>query len=597
LIECFSACDLSLVDTAIATLEALDGGAALTAKEYTYWRSELHTRCQFLARLYREDDYMTLCDETLHLLDSYEGRQTDVNFDEYRRHLLEFGWVISPRMWTAHEIVVLCVILVNPCLQFSPILQKDKGKNGEVHQNRAMACLDSRVQAVMFSRLKFYGYADEGHLPQDVPAGVVLNSGGSYLQLVTWQYLHCARFVTDFSVKPSIIIVEGAPEYTGGNAVYVATTTRRPSGQPVYVSISPIEMYGPPPKTEDPAAWDGTPLQRSLSKMHALCSLIEQSTTSKKWATERVLYMESSKIVIQSITAYGTSMRMLELNCDKIGEKVTSAKAIINFNWSEKASVMEHLPSDRLPTVRVVKHVTPTNLSHKLSFGIKKFVKNVGIAKTKNEGVPQGTRKQQFHKDGPTRYDKRQFETNGTIKTNAPIATVRNDPLPTLVQGRATSALFAFFTRTFLGLKPAAKIDRVHPSTGLRLHAPIGTAVIFYFDEDHQGWKCLSKDERRANPDAELAIHVRAHFYVYSKDLRFLPTSDLEETFEFLACYAQGRCLDEGTKLVMLESLNTFVNEPNPVQNAYSTFQGQQQLDNHVSKVAAANPQIKRRKP
>ena len=172
---------------------------------------------------------------------------------------------------------------------------------------------------------------------------------------------------------------------------------------------------------------------------------------------------------------------------------------------------------------------------------------------------------------------------------------MRNDPLPTLVQGRATSALFAFFTRTFLGLKPAAQIDRVHPSKGLRLHAPIGTAVIFYFDEDHQGWKCLSKDERRANPDAELAIHVRAHFYVYSKDLRFLPTSDLEETFEFLACYAQGRCLDEGTKLVMLESLNTFVNEPNPVQNAYSKFQGQQQLDNHVSKVAA--PQIKRRKP
>ncbi len=64
-----------------------------------------------------------------------------------------------------------------------------------------------------------------------------------------------------------------------------------------------------------------------------------------------------------------------------------------------------------------------------------------------------------------------------------------------------------------------------------------------------------------------------------------------------LACYAQGRCLDEGTKLVMLESLNTFVNEPNPVHTAYSKFQGQQQLDNHVSRVAAANPQIKRRKP
>ncbi len=56
LIDCFSAYDVSLVDTAIATLEALDSGAALMAKEYTYWRSELHTRCQFLARLYRDDE-------------------------------------------------------------------------------------------------------------------------------------------------------------------------------------------------------------------------------------------------------------------------------------------------------------------------------------------------------------------------------------------------------------------------------------------------------------------------------------------------------------------------------------------------------------
>ena len=62
---------------------------------------------------------------------------------------------------------------------------------------------------------------------------------------------------------------------------------------------------------------------------------------------------------------------------------------------------------------------------------------------------------------------------------------------------------------------------------------------------------------------------------MYSMDLRFLPTSDLEETFEFLACYAQGQCLDQGTKLVILDSLNTFVNEPDPVETTYFTFQDQ----------------------
>ena len=116
-------------------------------------------------------------------------------------------------MWTAHEIVVLCVILVDPGLQFTAILQKDKGKSGEMRQNRAMACLDNRVQQIMYSRLKAYGFVNNSHVPPDVPAGVVLNSGGSYLQLATWEYLCCARLVTDFSVNPSIIHVTGAPQY------------------------------------------------------------------------------------------------------------------------------------------------------------------------------------------------------------------------------------------------------------------------------------------------------------------------------------------------------------------------------------------------
>jgi hypothetical protein len=83
---------------------------------------------------------------------------------------------------------------------------------------------------------------------------------------------------------------------------------------------------------------------------------------------------------------------------------------------------------------------------------------------------------------------------------------------------------------------------------------------------------------------------------MYSMDLRFLPTSDLEETFEFLACYAQGRCLDEGTTLVMLDSLNTFVEEPNPVHNDNVQSQNQQRLDDHVSGIAAASPPIKRKR-
>ena len=121
-------------------------------------------------------------------------------------------------------------------LQFDDIRQKDKGKTGEIGQNRGMAALDDRVQSVMHARLTHYGFVDAAlHLPCSVPAGVVLNSCGSYLQLATWQYLKTARFITDPSVSAPLIQVSGAPEYVYCNSYYMATTTKRPIGNTVYV--------------------------------------------------------------------------------------------------------------------------------------------------------------------------------------------------------------------------------------------------------------------------------------------------------------------------------------------------------------------------
>lgn len=65
-------------------------------------------------------------------------------------------------------------------------------------------------------------------------------------------------------------------------------------------------------------------------------------------------------------------------------------------------------------------------------------------------------------------------------------------------------------------------------------------------------------------------------------DTKYLPTADLEETFDFLACYAQGSRLDEATRMVMLDSLNTFVGEPDAKENPYIAFQDQKELDRHI---------------
>ena len=97
-----------------------------------------------------------------------------------------------------------------------------------------------------------------------------------------------------------------------------------------------------------------------------------------------------------------------------------------------------------------------------------------------------------------------------------------------------------------------------------------------------KGWKCREEGERSSFILEELAVHVRSHFYVYSKDLRYLPTSDLEETLEVLACVAHGAALDGATKLVILDALNTFVEDPQSVGREYTGFENQAALDHHL---------------
>ena len=78
-------------------------------------------------------------------------------------------------------------------------------------------------------------------------------------------------------------------------------------------------------------------------------------------------------------------------------------------------------------------------------------------------------------------------------------------------------------------------------------------------------------------------MHVRSHFYVYSKDLRYLPTDDLEETLEFLACVAHGAALDDATKMVILYALNTFDQDPVSNGREYTAFENQPALDSHLT--------------
>ena len=100
-----------------------------------------------------------------------------------------------------------------------------------------------------------------------------------------------------------------------------------------------------------------------------------------------------------------------------------------------------------------------------------------------------------------------------------------------------------------------------------------------------KGWKCKDKTQKSSFTLEELSVHVRAHFYVYSKDLRYLPTDDLEETLEFLACVAHGAELDDATKMVILYALNTFDEDPVSNGRQYTAFENQRALDSHLTSI------------
>ena len=104
------------------------------------------------------------------------------------------------------------------------------------------------------------------------------------------------------------------------------------------------------------------------------------------------------------------------------------------------------------------------------------------------ETRPKPLKKQRFHKDGPTLYDGKQFDSHGNILPHATGDSVRTIPLPPCI---SASALFAFFCRTFLGIKAVQRKENVRScnSGSLRLHAGIGRAIIFAFDTDHQVWR------------------------------------------------------------------------------------------------------------
>ena len=157
------------------------------------------------------------------------------------------------------------------------------------------------------------------------------------------------------------------------------------------------------------------------------------------------------------------------------------------------------------------------------------------------------------------------------------------------------SALFAFFTRTALGV-PCSVQAGSRDWSSLKLRIPIGTAVLFRFDFLHHGWRCSSEDGYPSS--VELPVHFRAHFYLLSSKLSALPMANFEALLEFLSV-SSLESMDVATQLLMLECLQTFVPWAEPhedknytlkplddfaISRGYMLFESQDALDQYCKR-------------
>jgi hypothetical protein len=218
---------------------------------------------------------------------------------------------------------------------------------------------------------------------------------------------------------------------------------------------------------------------------------------------------------------------------------------------------------------------------HHFSFGTKKGVSTDRLA-IKRMNDPKFKAKplhpQGFHWDGPQAFNFNVFDMAGNLRPEAhgckrqrssPWCRMSHGTLDTFLSQNnilldSFSALFAILRGTYIETRSSKRKE------SLKVRADLGRAVLFTFSWKHRGKgdndnsDCDDSEEEDGNNDTLPDIHARAHFYVYSTDLRKLPTVDVETSLEFMSICANesaGATADAASRLQVLDCLQTFTPE------------------------------------
>jgi hypothetical protein len=125
----------------ISTLECLarntsDHTGSEFAAEYKLALAHLQNRCIALARFYSNTEFNVLYEEATKALDDYEGKEPIRIRAFVEQNLRSYGFIITPRMWSKFEILLIMCILLDSSLIYQSINQKTGPPRTEHFQNR-----------------------------------------------------------------------------------------------------------------------------------------------------------------------------------------------------------------------------------------------------------------------------------------------------------------------------------------------------------------------------------------------------------------------------------------------------------------------------
>jgi hypothetical protein len=109
-------------DSCLSNLERLSNGAEvspeLEAKLTAEMRRLFRNRCVGMFNFYSNSGFLKLYEDAVQALDDYAGKQ--LPFDEafLLEQLRQYAFVLTPRMWSRLEILLIMFLLLDPNLHY-----------------------------------------------------------------------------------------------------------------------------------------------------------------------------------------------------------------------------------------------------------------------------------------------------------------------------------------------------------------------------------------------------------------------------------------------------------------------------------------------